>query len=141
MIGDINFIRNKFEMLSNSIKGNLDVLLIPQTKLGWTFPFNQFAIEGYTALIRFDRNDREVGILLYIRRFVELNRCKKNSHNPAKSNISAHLSFVRRSLDSYMSSYNNFLVIGDLNSEISKMVISKFCKAYNLKNLGKDPTC
>ena len=63
------------------------------------------------------------------------------SYNPAKSNISSHLSMVGRSLDSYMSSYDNFLVIGDLNSEISEMAMSEFCETYNLQNLVKDPTC
>ena len=65
--------------------------------------------------------------------FVELNLRKKKilmccSYNPAKSNISSHLSMVERSLDSYMSSYDKFLVIGDLNSEISEMAMSKFCE-------------
>ena len=48
---------------------------------------------------------------------------------------------VGRSLDSYMSSYDNFLVIGDLNSEISEMAMSEFCETYNLQNLVKHPTC
>ena len=69
MIGHINInsIRNKFEMLSNNIKGNLDILMISETKLDSTFPSNQFIIEGYAPPIRFDRNCREGRILLYIR--------------------------------------------------------------------------
>ena len=69
MIGHINInsIRNKFEMLSNSIKGNLDILMISETKLDSTFPSNQFTIKGYAAPIRFDRNGRGGGISLYIR--------------------------------------------------------------------------
>ena len=68
MIGHINInsIRNKFEMLSNSIKGNLDILMISETKLDSTFPSNQFTIEGYAAPIRLDRNGRGGGIILYI---------------------------------------------------------------------------
>ena len=60
MIGHVN-------MLSNSIKGNLDILMISETKLDSTFPSNQFTIEGYAAPIRFDRNGRGEGIILYIR--------------------------------------------------------------------------
>ena len=45
------------------------------------------------------------------------------SYNAAKSNISSHLSIVGRSLDTCISSYDNFLVIGDLNSEISEMTM------------------
>ena len=63
------------------------------------------------------------------------------SYNPAKNNISSHLSMFGRSLDSYKSSYDIFLVIGDLNSEISEMVMSEFSETYNLQNLVKDPTC
>ena len=40
-------------------------------------------------------------------------------YNPAKSNISSHVSIVGRSLDSGMSSYDNFLVIVDLNSGVT----------------------
>ena len=40
-----------------------------------------------------------------------------------------------------MSSYDNFLVIGDLNLEISEMAVSEFCETYNLPNLVKDRTC
>ena len=49
------------------------------------------------------------------------------SYNYAKSNIPSHLSIVARSLDIYMSSYENFLVMGDLNSEISEMAMSESC--------------
>ena len=40
-----------------------------------------------------------------------------------------------------MSGYDNFLVIGHLNSEISEMVMSEFFKTYKAQNLVKDPTC
>ena len=151
-------------MLWNSIKGNLDILLISKKSFDSTFPSNQFTIEGCAAPIRFDRNGRGEGILVYIWEdiparllttslpkdlegfFVELNLCKKKrltccSYSPAKSNISSNRSIVRTSLDSFMSSYDNFLVTGDLNSEISETVMSEFCKTYNLQNLVKDPTC
>ena len=55
------------------------------------------------------------------------------SYNPAKSNISSHLSIVGRSLDSYMSNYEIFLVIGDLNLEISEMAMSEFFETHNLQ--------
>ena len=66
MIGyiNINSIRNKFEMLLNSIRGNLDILMLSNKKLDSTFLSNQFTIEGYAAPIRFDRNGRGGGIIL-----------------------------------------------------------------------------
>ena len=39
-----------------------------------------------------------------------------------------------------MCRYDNFLVIGDLNSEISEMAMSEYCETRNLQNLVKDPT-
>ena len=151
-------------MLSNSIKGNLERLMISERKLDSTFPSDQFIIEGYAAPVRYDRNGRGGGIILYMREdipttllttslpknfkgfFVELSLRKKKilmccSYNPAKSNISSHLSIVERSLDSFISSHDSFLVIGDLNSEISEMAMPEFCETYNLQNLVKDPTC
>ena len=43
------------------------MLMISETKLDSTFRSNQSTIEGYTAPIRFDRNDRGGGIVLCIR--------------------------------------------------------------------------
>ena len=46
MIGhiDTNSIQNKFEVLSNSITGSLNISMIAETKLDPTFPSNQFTI-------------------------------------------------------------------------------------------------
>ena len=38
-------------------------------------------------------------------------------------------------------SSHSFVVIGDLNSEISDMGASEFCKTCDFQNLVKDPTC
>ena len=74
---NINSIRTILEMLSNRVKGNLDILMISERKLGSTFPSNQFAIEGYAAPIRFDRNKSGEGILLYTRNsFIHMWGCR-----------------------------------------------------------------
>ena len=54
-------------MLSSSIKGNLERLMIHERKLDSTLPSDQLIIEGYGAPVRFDRNGRGGGIILYIR--------------------------------------------------------------------------
>ena len=46
-----NSLRNKFDLLSEQIKGSIDKLTISETK-----PDGQFLIDGYHALFRFDRN-------------------------------------------------------------------------------------
>ena len=64
---NINSIRNKFDQLVNGIKGNIDVLMISETKLDDSFPSMQFLIEGYGPPYRLDRNSHGGGILVYVR--------------------------------------------------------------------------
>ena len=77
MIGhlNINSIRSKFEYLKGFIGNDIDVFLIPETKLNDSFPQGQFMIEGYHVPFRIDRNDRGGGLLLYFREHIP---CKKN---------------------------------------------------------------
>lgn len=44
---NINSLRNKFLSLTHLIKGNLDILILTETKLDNTFPEKQFIIPGY----------------------------------------------------------------------------------------------
>ena len=37
--------------------------------------------------------------------------------------------------------YDNFILMGDFNSEIIEEAMGDFCELFNLKNLVKDPTC
>ena len=53
---NINSIRNKFDQLVSIIQGNVDILVITETKLDSTFPTPQFKIDGYSATFRLDRN-------------------------------------------------------------------------------------
>ena len=41
----------------------------------------------------------------------------------------------------YSSKYENFIVIGDFNAEMTNSYLEEFCASYNLKNLIKNPTC
>ena len=40
-----------------------------------------------------------------------------------------------------MKIYENFLIAGDFNSEMTDSAMEKFCVAYHLHNLSKDPAC
>ena len=60
---NINSIRNKFELLSKQIKGNVDVLMISETKIDDSFPVGQFLIEGFWTPYRLDRNSKGGDIL------------------------------------------------------------------------------
>ena len=50
-----------------AVSGNIDILLITETKIDSTFPVNQFYLNGYNVPYRNDRNTNGGGILVYIR--------------------------------------------------------------------------
>ena len=139
--------------------------MVSETKVDSSFPTAQFQIKDFAMPFRLDRNKYGGGLLLYVRvdipvkllndiefdnsfeiMFVEINlRFKKwflsCSYNPNVSLIENHLKCISRGLDYYSSKYENFIILGDLNTEITNDYMSQFCGAYNLKNLIKDPTC
>ena len=78
--------------------------------------------------------------------FVEINLRSRKwllscSHNPKTNLIADHLHCIGRGIDFYSSSYDNFVVLGHLNTEISDSFLEQFCASYNLKSLIKEPTC
>ena len=52
-----------------------------------------------------------------------------------------HFHCIGRGIDFYSSKYNNFIVLGHLNKEISNSFLGNFCTSYNLKSLIIEPTC
>ena len=64
---DINSIRNKFELLAEAVMGNVNVLMVAETKKDKSFPTSQFILPGFTSPYRFDRTKERGGILVYIR--------------------------------------------------------------------------
>lgn len=161
---NINSIRNKFDQLKYLINDTMDILLISETKLNNSFPENQFLIEGYSRPYRLDRTEKGGGIILYIREhipsrkinvdflpkiegfFIEINLKKAKwlllcSYNPHKKMIQDHVNAISRQYDSLSEKYENFLLLGDLNSEVSEDSMQDFCDVYNLKSLVKVPTC
>ena len=160
---NINSIRNKFDTLANLVKGNIDILMISETKVDDSFPRGQFFINGFSAPFRLDRNKNGGGIMLFIREdipatlksienppieafFVELTikkkkwllSCNYNNHN---RNLENHLSALAKSLDSYVPKYDHFLILGDFNSKVTDKLMKEFCENYNLKSLINVPTC
>ena len=64
---NINSIRNKFETLIQNVSGEVDLLMISETKIDESFPKSQFLIKGFSDPFRIDRNVHAGGILLYVR--------------------------------------------------------------------------
>ena len=124
---NINSIRNKFEMLSDQIKGNIDVLLVLETKIDDSFAIGNFLIDGFSTPYRLDRNSNGSGLMLFAREdissnlveaeakqiegfYIELNLLNDKwllncSYNPHKDNIGNHLKALSDILDSHSSTY------------------------------------
>ena len=152
-------------MLKEVVGNEIDVLLISETKLDDTFPLNQFILEGFTPPYRTDRTAHDGGLMLFVREdipskplpninpscnieniFVEINlRSKKwlilGSYNPNVSHIQNHTVNLSKNLDFYSSKYENFIVLGDFNAEMTNNYLEEFCASYNPKNLIKEPIC
>ena len=158
---NINSLRNMFDSLVRMLHNNLDILLISETKIDSSFPTALFQIEDYTTYW-LDRNGNHEGIHLYIQEdipftlltsdmsiesfSIEINIRKKKwllvcTYNPNKNLISNHLKEIGKNLDNFSSKYDNFILLGDLNSEPTESAVRGFCEIYSCKNLPKDSTC
>ena len=91
---NINSLRNKFDLLADQIKGNVDVLAILETKLDDSFPAGQFEIPGYAPPLRLDRNQNGGGILVFVREDIPVNFYLLK-RNPLKF-FSLNLIFIKR---------------------------------------------
>ena len=150
---NINSIRNKFDLLVDQIKGNIDIMVISETKLDESFFNDQFKIPGYALPFRLDCNQFGGGIsgVLSLNKsieslFIGLNFRKKKwllccTYNPNRNNISSHLDLLRRSLDLYSAEYEHFIIAGDFNTEVTQTSMKVFCDSCEFKNLIKDATC
>ena len=67
----INSLRNKFEALKSITVGNIDILVITESKLDHSFPMNQFLMDGYSPPFRLDCDSTGGGIIIYVRDHVE----------------------------------------------------------------------
>ena len=155
---NINSLRNKFDLLSEHIKGSIDILMISETKLDYSFPDGQFLIEGYHAPFRFDRNKWGGGIILYLKEdipakawfrfcrefFIKIILHKRKwlfncSYNSHKNNIIKHLELISRSLDTFSMKYNNIILLWDFNVCFDDETTKSFWNSFCLESLIKQP--
>ena len=165
---NINSLRNKFQSLVEIIHGNLDILVITETKLDHTFPEKQFLIPGYKKPYRRDRNRNGGGVMIYVREdipcdilikhkmptnieaiFLEIN-LRKNKlllvgtyHSTNKEHGEKDDKYFQQigfALDVY-SRYDKFLLAGDFNVVENDHCLGEFMADFHAKNLVKEPTC
>ena len=160
---NINSLRNKFDALTQQITGNVDILMLSETKVDSSFPEGQFLIPGYSAPYRIDRTCHGGGVMLFVRAdipskllltentpiegfYSEINLPKKKwlicgSYNPHRTTIESHMDSLNKNLALYSSTYENYIVLGDFNAEVDNNAISSFCDKFDLVNLIREPTC
>ena len=160
---NINSLRNKFEMLMDIINGSIDILIVSETKLDDSFPLSQFYIDGYSKPFRMDRNRNGGGLIAFVREdipckrlntinddieaiFFEINFRKRKwlfcgGYNPHNCKISSYVNALGKSLDNFIKSYDNLVILGDLNAEADDLHLITFCETYKFKHLVKVPTC
>ena len=146
---NINSLRNKFELLVDQVKGNIDVLMISETNIDHSFPLGNFLIGGFSKPSGLDRDSIGGGILLYVREdistniievetkpiegfYVEINLCNDKwlincSYNSHKNMIGNHLRVLSKKLEIYSTSYENFIIFGDFDIEMEEQEIKDFC--------------
>ena len=76
---------------------------------------------------------------------IEINLKKRKwiligSYNPHKDMIKNHLKSMGSILNDSCLKYENFILIGDFNSEMHEDPMNIFCTTYSLKNMVKEPT-
>ena len=159
---NINSIRNKFLDFKELILSDTDIYLISETKLDDSFPDQQLHVNGY-KMFRKDRNKFGGGLILFAKenipskvfntfRFSE--ECEIISidfsisntkwlllgiYNPPSQNEALFVEQIKLALDTYSTTYENFLLLGDFNMTTEKL--QDLMDASCLENLIKEPTC
>ena len=64
---NMNSLRNKFDLLTEQVKANVDVLVIYETTLGSSFPEDQFRIPGFSTPFRRIREQFGENIMVFVR--------------------------------------------------------------------------
>ena len=90
-----NSIPNKFDALSLIVKNNVNILMISETKLDYSFATAHFLLHGFSAPYRLDRNLKSGGILLYIREDIP-SRFLNSKSKTSIETISAEINLRKR---------------------------------------------
>ena len=111
-----------------------------------SYSSNMFNNERYIQPIRRDRNRHRGGVLVYVREGIPCRELKINlrknkwllfaAYNNSKTNIKTFLENIGPVLDHYMCELDNFIILGDFNSEVHEHEMKEFCETYNLKKIS-----
>ena len=118
--------------------------MICEPKIDDSFPKEQFIIECYSTIYRLDRNDRGEGIMLIVKDSLLTSRLDKYCfpdeiqifcielnfrnnkwlifccYNPDRHLLKHHLLQTESAINYYCKTYENLIILGDFNAEISE---------------------
>ena len=63
------------------------------------------------------------------------------SYNPHRNSLKEHIRVLSCCLDQNIQKYENIILMGDYNAEITNASMQEFCESYFLENMVKKPTC
>ena len=122
-------------------------------------------LNDYNVPYRNDPNTDGGGILVYIRgdirsRIIECENLPSSfeglvielsfslkkwllicSYNPHRNNIKEHIRVLSCCLDQNFQKYENIILMGDYNAEITNATMQEFSESYFLENMVKKTTC
>ena len=70
---NINSVKNNIDLLAEQGASNIDVFMIPGTKIDESFPVGNVLLPGFSVPYRFNRDSNGGGILLYVREDITSN--------------------------------------------------------------------
>ena len=162
---NVNSFRSKYECMKSVIIGNIDVMIIVETKLDVSYETSQFLINGYSTPFRQNRDKNGGGILIYVREdipsklldkhcfpddiegmFIELNFRKSKllllgTYHPPSQPDKYYFESIGNAFETYISQYDKYILAGDFNAEVNETTLSNFLLAYGLKTIVHEKTC
>ena len=148
----MNSVRNKFDIMKPILLDDIDIFMVTETKLDYSFPASQCNVEGFSTPFILDRNKNGGGIIFYIRSyiiastltsftfpndieafFIEINLRGNKwliccSYNPNRTFVSNHLDHITKGIK------------GDFNVGFTEAIMAAFCNEFKLKALNTEPT-
>ena len=151
MIYNFYYLRQNRCSTSVRSKNRKKVLLVSKKTYSWFCKTNKVRLEfsrwwHYAFNIHFRLLKSKLVASTTEVLFIKINLRKKKrlmccDYNPSKLAIKNFTYNIGKTLDSYIGNYDNFLVVGNFNSEISESWINVFYSIYSLYNLCDKARC
>ena len=159
---NVNHVAGKYNDFKLIIPGNIDIMILVETKLDNSYPTSQFLIDSYSTHFRRDRNKSEVFLferedipckLLNLHRFPDDIECLFLEVNLRKTKILLFATSLPRQHDKYYfqcignalgvysPKYEKYVLVEDLNAEENEAITKQFLELYGLKSLVHASTC